>query len=67
MTNRFPACTVARKGRGWAIFAGRACLAKGFKTEADAQAQLAKGAKFFAYWAGQALPENQTPGRVVNL
>jgi len=66
MTDRFPALTVAPRGRGWGVFAGRACLAK-FKTEADAQANLAKNAKFYAYWAGQALPENQAPGRVVNL
>ena len=67
MANRFPACTVARKGRGWGVFAGNACLAKGFKTQVEAEANLAANATFYAYWAGQALPENQAPGRVVNL
>jgi hypothetical protein len=44
-----------KKARGWySIYSGAAKLSRGFRTEAQAEAELEKNRSFYQYWAGSA-------------
>lgn len=52
MTNTAPAVEVRKAPRGWAIYAGKSILARGFKTREAAEQHAEENALLLSYWAG---------------